>query len=237
MKAPKILATSILPTEQRQRMRAAGLRLEDLQLVSYRLEYDARRFANRLLDAGTQARVFTTKGSVRSLKKLITATGLKVPPKKTFTVGIRATQMLEKLGIRSVARAGNAISLAQIIARNQEIKAVDFFCGSHTLNDLPEYLESKNIRVQREEVFVMDMKEQQVETCDVDAAIFLTPSAVFSFFKKNELDPGIPVFCIGQTTASAVHLRCDNPRIISPKPYTASVVSETIRYFRKKLAD
>ena len=69
--------------------------------------------------------------------------------KRNFTVGVRATEMLEEFGIKADARAGNAISLAQIIARNKDVKAVDFFCGDQSLDDLPEYLESKGVSVHR----------------------------------------------------------------------------------------
>ena len=67
----------------------------------------------------------------------------------------------------------------------KEIKSVDFFCGNKSLDDLPEYLESKGIDVHKEIVYKTELEHHIVETDSFDAVIFLSPTAVYSFFKKN----------------------------------------------------
>jgi uroporphyrinogen-III synthase len=139
---------------------------------------------------------------------------------------------LAELGIKSNVRSDNAMILAQIIARNADVKAVDFFCGDQALDDLPEYLASKNIKVHKEIVYHTDLVHEKVSTELFDGLIFLSPSAVYSFFKKNNVNTKIPAFCIGATTAEAVRRRCDNPRIIAHQPSIIGVVERVIEYFQ-----
>ena len=108
---------------------------------------------------------------------------------------------------------------------------MDFFCGNKSLDDLPEYLESKGIDVHKEIVYKTELEHHIVETDSFDAVIFLSPTAVYSFFKKNKLKPNVPAFCIGATTSEAVHFRCTNLRITANEPSIASVVDKVIEHF------
>lgn len=231
MNRPGILSTCLLKEENLQKLELAGINLTQKEFVSYSVIYNDKSFEERLLNYDTQARVFTSKASVRSLYHLLQQKTLDIIPKKTFSVGQVATRMLHEMGISVAARSSNALSLAQIIARNTDIRAVDFFCGTQTLNDLPEYLESKGILVHREEVFEIDMHPVKLDTTRFNGIIFLTPSAVFSFFKDNNLAKNIPVFCIGETTSEAVHYRCENPRMIADEPSEEGVIAKVLEYY------
>lgn len=229
-----ILATRTLPESESQRLLDAGFKLEQKDFIRVENSYESESFKNQLTNSESQARIFTSKNAVRSLKKLLSEKDFTIPNKKTFTVGIKATEMLAELGIKSNVRSDNAIILAQIIARNSDVKEVDFFCGDKALDDLPEYLESKNIKVNKEIVYHTDLSHEAVDTEMIGAAIFLSPTAAFSFFKKNSLKPGVPCFCIGATTAEAVRLRCENPRINADQPSIKGVVTKIIKHFSNK---
>ncbi|MDR9373511.1 MAG: uroporphyrinogen-III synthase [Schleiferiaceae bacterium] len=229
---PLILATRSLPTAQQDRLEQAGFAYQEKDFIEVQHRFDEEAFAQALQNEETQARVITSKNTVYSLQRLLEVKpGLHWPAKKTFTVGIKATEMLAELGLKADARAENAISLAQIIARNPDVNAVDFFCGSQALDDLPEYLKSKNIKVNQHIVYHTEWTTSPVETEPLDGIIFLSPSAVFSFFKTNRLPPETPCFCIGATTAEAVHLRCDNPRLPAEEPSLEGVVDRVIQHF------
>ncbi len=231
-KRPLIFATRSLSEELQVKLDQAGLDLESQDFIEVEHTFNATTFRERLLDSDSSARVFTSKNAVRSLKKLLESeANLSIPPKKTFTVGIKATEMLAKLGIKSNVRSENALLLAQIIARNSDVKSVDFFCGDKALDDLPEYLENKNVRVHKEIVYHTEMVYAQVDTSNFSGIIFLSPSAAFSFFKKNKIPSGIPCFCIGATTAEAVRLRSDNPRICAKEPTLNGVIETLIAHF------
>lgn len=229
-----IFATRSLPDNEAERLREAGLKLEQKDFILVENSYDSESFRHQLRHSESQARIFTSKNAVRSLRQLLADSDFKIPNKKTFTVGIKATEMLADLGIKTTVRSDNAIILAQIIARNADVREVDFFCGDKALNDLPEYLESKNIKVNKEIVYHTELTHDVVDTEKFNGLIFLSPTAAFSFFKKNKIDPKIPAFCIGATTAEAVRLRCENPRIIADEPSISGVVTKIIDQFRNK---
>lgn len=229
---PVIFSTRSLDDTLSAKLENAGMTFDQMDFIKVDLNFDQDSFHKTLNNPNSQARIFTSKNSVYSLKKLKEDKGFELDSKKNFTVGVKATEMLKEFGINANARAGNAISLAQIIARNKDVKAVDFFCGNKSLDDLPEYLESKGITVNKEIVYQTDLVHHIVETESFDGVIFLSPSAVYSFFKKNKLKPDVPAFCIGATTSEAVHFRCDNRRIEADEPTIQSVVDKVIEYFK-----
>lgn len=228
-----IFSTRTLNTELVEKLQRAGHAYREMDFIKVEHNFNPESFYARLHNTDTQARIFTSKNSVHSLKMLAKEHNIDLPKKKTFTVGIKATQMLADLGIKASARADNAISLAQIIARNADVESVDFFCGDKSLDDLPEYLESKNIKVNREIVYHTQLVHENIDTSPVKGLIFLSPTAAFAFFKKNKVNEAIPAFCIGATTAEAVRLRCNNPRINANEPSIESVVDKVIEYFDK----
>jgi len=230
---PIILSTRLLPEPLAQKLEDSGVQLLQHDFIEVEHIFDAESFQKYLNNPDSQARVFTSKNAVYSLQNLFSQGRIEIAPKKNFTVGIRATEMLSELGIETNARAGNAISLAQIIARNRDIKSVDFFCGNKSLDDLPEYLESKGVQVHKEVVYNTELVNQNLDTSDVDGMIFLSPTAVYSFFKKNEIDVNVPCFCIGATTSEAIHLRCNNPRVPSNDPSLESVIDKVIEHFQE----
>lgn len=234
-KRPLIFSTRMLSEELQEELHSAGFELEARDFIKVDHQFDSTSFRERLLESNSSARVFTSKNAVRSLQKLIQSEApFSIPTKKTFTVGIKATEMLAKLGIKSNVRSENALLLAQIIARNSDVKSIDFFCGDKALDDLPEYLENKNVRVHKEIVYHTDMVYEQVDSSEFAGIIFLSPSAVFSFFKKNKIAAGIPCFCIGATTAEAVRMRCENPRICAKEPTLKGVVQKIIQHFAER---
>lgn len=230
---PLIFSTRTLDGELSRKLEDAGITVWQKDFIDVNLDFDEESFYQRLNNPDSQARIFTSKNAVYSLQKLHQCREVKLQSKKNFTVGVRATEMLTEFGIKANAKAGNAISLAQIIARNKDVKAVDFFCGNKSLDDLPEYLDSKGINVHKEIVYKTDLVHHTLDTSPFDGVIFLSPTAVYSFFKKNKLKPQIPTFCIGATTSEAIHFRCDNRRIEANEPSVTSVVDKVIEHFKK----
>jgi uroporphyrinogen-III synthase len=231
---PLIFSTRNLNKQLQDNLTAAGLAYAEKDFIKVSHDFEDEVIKEGLTNKKSQARIFTSKNAVISLKNFLQENPLPLQAKKTFTVGIKATEMLQNLGIESAARASNAIILAQIIARNAEIEEVDFFCGDQALDDLPEYLESKKIKVNRVVVYHTQLVQEKVDTENIKGLIFLSPTAVFSFYKKNKVDPTIPTFCIGATTGEAVRLRCDNPRILANEPSKESVIEKVIEYFKNK---
>lgn len=228
---PYIYSTRTLNPELLEKLESAGIKVGQHDFIEVTHDYSTDSFRQYINNPNSQARVFTSKNAVISLEKLLAESPFSIDTKKNFTVGIRATEMLAELGIITDARAGNAISLAQIIARNKDVQTVDFFCGDKALDDLPEYLQSKGIQVRKEIVYNTQLVTHEIETEGLDGIIFLSPTAAYSFFKRNKIKNSVPCFCIGATTSEAIHFRCPNPRIASDEPSIESVVDKVIEHF------
>lgn len=229
---PYLFSTRILDDALIQAIKEAGLAYAEKDFINVSHDYEIETLKASINNPNSQARIFTSKNSVTSLAHYLGENNIALSPKKTFTVGIKATEMLANLGIATSARANNAISLAQIIARNADVEEVDFFCGDQSLDDLPEYLESKKIKVNRHMVYYTQLVQHEVNASKFNGVIFLSPTAVYSFFKKNSLPKGVPAFCIGSTTGEAVRLRSSNPRILANEPTIESVVAKAIDYLK-----
>ena len=85
-------------------------------------------------------------------------------------------------------------------------------------------------------VYNTELSHHEVDTKSFDGIIFLSPTAVYSFFKKNKIDNKLPAFCIGATTSEAIHCRCTNPRFPSQEPSIESVVDRVIEYFNDQIS-
>jgi uroporphyrinogen-III synthase len=229
---PLIFSTRCLPENLQVMLSEAGFDFQEKDFIQVEHRFIEEAFRERLLHSDSQARVFTSKNAVRSLKMLLEANAeITIPAKKLFTVGIKATEMLVKFGLKANVRADNAIVLAQIIARNSDVKEIDFYCGDKALDDLPEYLRSKNIKVNKEVVYHTELVHEEVDCSAFSGVIFLSPTAALSFFKKNQISPKIPAFCIGATTSEAVRMRCENPRICAKDPTLEGVIKKIIEHF------
>lgn len=230
--SPLIFSTRSLPAPLSKKLKKHKIQLQQTDFIKVTQDYNKESFINYLNNPDSQARVITSKNAVRSLAEILESEKIELTAKKNFVVGIKASEMLEELGIPVHVKAENAISLAQIIARNRDIKAVDYFCGNKALDDLPEYLNSKGIELHKEIVYQTELTPEVVETDAFNGIIFLSPTAVYSFFKKNKLNVETPCFCIGATTSEAIHFRCDNPRIPSDEPTLESVIDKIIAYYK-----
>ncbi len=231
---PLLFSSKTLDKPLVKSIEQSGLKFQHKDFIEVFNEFNEESFGKYLNRKDSQARIFTSKNSVRSLEQFLEKNPTNFDRKKNFTVGIKATERLEQLGLKTSARAGNAISLAQIIARNDDVEAVDFFCGDKSLDDLPEYLASKGVSVHKEIVYRTELVQHQIDWQPIDGILFFSPTAVYSFFKKNKLREDVPCFCIGATTSEAVHLRCNNPRIEADEPSIESVVQKAIEFFTKK---
>jgi uroporphyrinogen-III synthase len=131
---------------------------------------------------------------------------------------------------RITGTAANAASLATEIIKNNEKGPLIFFCGNKRRDELPDLLRQHNITV--EELVVYETTATPaLAGQDYDGVLFLSPSAVQSFFSVNSLPPHTVCFSIGPTTAHALQEHTDNKIITSTSPAMAQLVQTTILYF------
>lgn len=145
-----------------------------------------------------------------------------------------ATQeaLKQQYGIRHkiAGTAANAASLAQEIIRNGEKGPLVFFCGDKRRDELPDLLQQHNIML--EELIVYETTETPaLAGQEYDGILFLSPSAVKSFFSVNNLPQHTVCFSIGPTTARALQEHTGNKIITSTSPSMEQLVKTTIFYF------
>ncbi|MCF6406087.1 uroporphyrinogen-III synthase [Chitinophaga filiformis] len=145
-----------------------------------------------------------------------------------------ATQeaLKQQHGIRHTiaGTAANAAALAEEIIKNEEKGPLVFFCGDRRRDELPDLLRQHNISL--EELIVYETTETPALTGqEYDGILFLSPSAVESFFSVNSLPQHTVCFSIGPTTARALQAYTGNKIITSTSPGMEQLVLTTILYF------
>lgn len=144
-----------------------------------------------------------------------------------------ATQHALKRGVIRHSIAGTATSAASLAAeiiKNGEKGPLVFFCGDKRRDELPDLLRQHNITVEELIVYETTVTPGQTEQ-EYDGVLFLSPSAVESFFSVNSLPPHTICFSIGPTTARALREYTNNKIITSASPGMDQLVQTTILYF------
>jgi uroporphyrinogen-III synthase len=153
---------------------------------------------------------------------------------KIFCIGNMTKNLVAELfgSENIIGHAESANQLAQKIIEDTSIKAVTFFCGYHRRDELPEKLKTNGVAV--EEIIVYNTKETpHVIKKEYDGILFYSPSAVNSFFIKNNISEKIQLFAIGSTTADALKHFTPHPVIIAEMPGKENLIHLAIDHFSK----
>lgn len=123
-------------------------------------------------------------------------------------------------------------SLAEKIEKRfSKSEKVYFITGDRHLDTIPLYLSKKGFDIETIITYFTKEVDQEISE-EYDGIIFLSPSAVKSFFRQNKISIKVPLFAIGETTGSALKRNVCNPVITSPKP-TQKILFHTIQQFFK----
>ncbi len=139
-----------------------------------------------------------------------------------------ATNFFGEAKIKATAK--NAAELATIISADHSITETIFFCGNQRLNELPEVLTSKGIRVIEKVVYTTIQTPHNIEK-NYSAILFFSPSAVHSFFSVNNVHNNTIFFSIGNTTTAAIKTYSNNKIITSEWPGKDAMINLSIQYF------
>lgn len=121
-----------------------------------------------------------------------------------------------------------AENVEKVFSKSQKVY---FITGDRHLNIIPVYLSKKGFDIETIITYHTKEVEQNMEV-NYDGIIFLSPSAVKSFFRQHKISIEIPLFAIGETTATALKKIVFNPIITSSKP-TQKILFHTIQQFFK----
>lgn len=174
--------------------------------------------------------VFTSTNAIRSIVRF---TG-SIENWKIYCIGGATRTLAEKhFGTGSIAgTAEDARALAHVIAHNDEVQQLVFFCGSKRRDELPVILSRHDIDVEELVVYETLSTPQKIDKT-YDGISFFSASAAESFFSVNTVPSHTLLFAIGQTTADAIKRYTGNQVLVCNEPSAAAMQQLIIDSFRQ----
>ncbi len=172
------------------------------------------------------AAVFTSKTAVKAFEQIVNAD----VPWKIFCIGQSTKDAVSKLfGEESISGiADNAANLGEVILQDEETRKVIFFCGKQKREELPKILKEGGKEIEEVVVYETHETPRKISRKHYEGILFLSPSAVTSFFSLNKLNEQIQVFAIGSTTANTVKQFCKNDIIVAEIPSEENLIEQVI---------
>ena len=218
----RIVSTKKLLTNQKQYLLNANfsvIEADFIEVMKKKFEYKS---TNNYL-------IFTSQSAVESVLKNNKID--KIRAVKSFCVGEKTRQLLEKNDFEVILHADCAAELASIICNQYQKSSFTFFSGNLRRNILPDALQLAQIRFDEIEVYETILTPHEIPS-KPDGLLFFSPSAVESYLKKNKIS-NQTCFCIGNATAEAAEKSTENV-IIANHPTVENVIIQCLSYYSKK---
>lgn len=123
--------------------------------------------------------------------------------KKYFCVGEKTKALLEKKGQKVIKMTHNASDLAYQIIKTYKDETFSFFCGKLRRPEIELLLTREKINLQIHEIYDTVYNSKNIDN-QFDGVLFFSPSAVNSFFKKNNWSSKVHGFSIGKSTSKTL---------------------------------
>ncbi len=169
--------------------------------------------------------IFSSKNAIKSLKRSDFASILG-EIENCFCVGDSTKALLEKNGQKVTKMAKNASELADFIKKSYKNESFYFFCGNMRRDEIPSISKDSKNTVFEVKTYKTTLKPIKFDR-KFDGILFFSPSGVQSFTSENIIDT-IPVFCIGDTTASEAKKHTENV-IIANTASVESVIAKAVK--------
>ena len=219
-KSIQILSTKILSPVQKQELTKAGIEIIEADFI----KTENKPFELKNLN---ESLIFTSQNAVRSVLSNPKSEDLK--SKNVYCVGLKTKILLSENGFNVIAYTGYAADLAEIITLIYRSESYTFFSGNLRRDTLPTALKEAEIKLNEIQVYETSLQPQKIKTA-VDAILFYSPSGVESYLKENTIKKEI-CFCIGETTAEALHKITKNI-IIADQPTVEDVIEDVINEYK-----
>ncbi|MEG0849618.1 MAG: uroporphyrinogen-III synthase [Flavobacterium sp.] len=219
-KSIQILSTKILSPVQKQELTKAGIEVIEADFI----KTENKPFELKNLN---ESLIFTSQNAVRSVLSDPKSEELK--NKNVYCVGLKTKILLSENGFNVVAYTGYAADLAEIITLIYRNESYTFFSGNLRRDTLPTALKEAEIKLNEIQVYETSLQPQKIKSA-IDAILFYSPSGVESYLKENTIKKEI-CFCIGETTAEALHKITKNI-IIADQPTVEDVIEDVINEYK-----
>lgn len=222
-KSIQILSTKVLHEIQKQELQKAGFEVAEFDFI----KTENKSFEIKDLNENL---IFTSQNAVYSFLENTKSNDLK--NKNVFCVGLKTKALLSDNGFNVVAYTGYASDLAEIITLIYNKESFTFFSGNLRRDTLPNALKDAGIKLNEIQVYETSLTPQKIKTSP-DAILFFSPSGIESYLKENTIKKET-CFCIGETTAEALHKITKNI-IIADQPTVENVIEDVIFQYNNKL--
>lgn len=219
-KSIQILSTKKLSDEQKQALTDANFEVIDTDFIQTQNKSFELKDLNENL-------IFTSQNAVHSILSHPKVAELK--SKNVFCVGLKTKILLSESGFNVVAYTGYASDLAEIITLIYRNESFTFFSGNLRRETLPQALKDADVKFNEIQVYDTSLTPQKIKTA-VDAILFFSPSGVESYLKDNTIKKET-CFCIGETTADALHKITKNI-IIADQPTVEDVIEDVLEEYK-----
>ena len=179
--------------------------------------------------------VFTSINAVEALYKMVNQFSITVSKDHMIyaTEGRTATRARQLFpSLRIVGTAQKASALAEKIVEDK-VKDPIFLCGNLRRQELPQVLREQKIKFTELQVYRTELTPVAISE-KFDGIVFFSPSAVSSYFEKNDIKKGMTCFTIGDTTAEALREHTNNKIIVAKQPRQELVIDEIIGFYKGK---
>ena len=219
-KSIQILSTKKLSGEQKQALTNVNFEVIDTDFIQTQNKSFELKDLNENL-------IFTSQNAVHSILSHPKAEDLK--SKNVFCVGLKTKILLSENGFNVVAYTGYASDLAEIITLIYRNESFTFFSGNLRRETLPQALKDAEVKFNEIQVYDTSLTPQKIKAA-IDAILFFSPSGVESYLKDNTIKKET-CFCIGETTADALHKITKNI-IIADQPTVEDVIEDVIEEYK-----
>lgn len=219
-KSAQILSTKILSPLQKQELTKAGIEVIEADFI----KTENKPFELKNLN---ESLIFTSQNAVHSVLSNPKSEELK--SKNVYCVGLKTKILLSENGFNVVAYTGYASDLAEIITLIYRNESYTFFSGNLRRDTLPNALKEAGIKLNEIQVYETSLQPQKIKS-PVDAILFFSPSGVESYLKDNSIKKET-CFCIGETTAEALHKITKNI-IIADQPTVEDVIEDVLSEYK-----
>ena len=221
-KPTRIVSTKILTSHQKQVLADNNFEVAEADFI----KIDNKEFELKDINANL---IFTSQNAAQSIINHPKSEELKA--KNVFCVGLKTKILLSESGFNVIAYTGYASDLAEIITLIYSSESYTFFSGNLRKETLITALAAANIKLNEIQVYQTSLTPQKIKT-PVEFILFFSPSGVESYLSTNVIKKET-CFCIGETTAEALHKITKNI-IIAQNPSVEDVIEDVIKYYKQE---
>lgn len=220
MKSPIVVSTRILDGKNSAIVEASKIKWIQHDFISI---LAVSFYIDQLYDS----LLFTSQNAVKAIQELQYIDKLK--EKECFCVGENTKAMLEQLGFKVVAWAHYAKDLGPILVKSFSDRSISFFNGNLRSEVLPGFFDRSNLVYNEFQVYQTVLTPVVVSE-KPSGICFYSPSGVRSYLQQNSITDQI-CFCIGETTAQALHDVTDNI-VLAQKPTIEKTLQACVTYYK-----